>query len=341
MIKKNKKIMIAGFLIFSAAVLFALSGNYILNLFEKKTEDSDFGYQYDFAVLNKSFKRDLERSVILYKSFEKYFVNAENTPFFIVIPSKDWKLFLDKFRDLESRKEIKILPQFMTEQEIFQRCDDEDVSDHGNVAQQVVKLCFGSTRIAKNYLMMDSDNYFLKEFNPKILFKNGEPRTISWKLPKSVVEDNKNINLTCAYDPILRNYDKMSAYDMHMFMKDLFGDKNSKPHGFVISPFLFNSDSLFRMKEFIHKKGGYKISHLIKMIPYEMQWYGEYVLQHEKFISGRPIFSLIGSPDECHSEMPDDKDTYGFWFQSVIYTKDSMTDNPQLIYKRPAHCDVR
>ncbi|MDC0865079.1 DUF6492 family protein [Rickettsiaceae bacterium] len=325
--------------IIAATILFMLYNGYAPNLSQHKVQNNDFGYEHDFAIMNKSFKRDLERSVILYKSFEKHFLNFENIPFYIVIPSRDWKLFLDRFRDLKSREEIKMVPGFMTEQEVFQRCGDEDVSDNGGLAQQIVKLCFGSTRIAKNYLMIDSDNYFLKDFDPKVLFKNGIPKTISWKLPESVIEDNKNMNLSSAYEPILRKHDRMSAYDMHMFMKNLFGDKSSEHHGFVISPFLFNSDSLFRMKEFIHKKGGYKISHLIKMIPYEMQWYGEYVLQHEKFIPGRPIFSLIGSPDECHPEIPDEK-SYGFWFQSVIYAKDSMTYNPQLIYKRPKHCDV-
>lgn len=40
-----------------------------------------YKYQYDFAVLNKSFTRDLNRSLHLYESFEKYFFDAENTRF--------------------------------------------------------------------------------------------------------------------------------------------------------------------------------------------------------------------------------------------------------------------
>jgi len=342
MIRKNKKTIITSFFLLSSFVLLALFSKDIqdrAHLIFNSFEENDFGYEYDFAVLNKSFKRDLERSVILYKSFEKHFLNFENTPFYIVIPSRDWKLFLDRFRDLKSRGEIKMIPKFMTEQEVFQRCGDEDVSDHGNVAQQVVKLCFGSTRVAKNYLQIDSDNYFLKDFDSKILFKNGKPITMAYELSKSVIEEGKNMNLPCAYDPILRNYERMSADDMHMFKKNFFGNRVKKRYGFVFSSYLFNSDSLFRMKKFIEKKGGYKISHLIRLIPYEMQWYGEYVLQQENFIRGIPIFSLISSPDECHSEIPSDN-SYGICFQSVIYTKTPVTDNPKLIYKRPPHCDI-
>jgi len=296
-------------------------------------------YEYEFAVMNKSFKRDLERSVILYKSFEKYFINAENIPFFIIIPVKDWQLFLDRFSTLKLNNEIKKIPHFMTEQEVFQRCGDEDISEDGIRAQQVVKLCFGSTKLARNYLMMDSDNYFLRKFNYKILFDNYMPKTTAWKLPNSVIQNNKKLYQGYGVSPILRNQEKMTVYDMRMFMKEFFGNKYSDHYGFVMSPFLFNSDALFRMKDFIKEKGGYKFSHLIKLIGFEMQWYGEYIQQYENFIPMNCIFELIGSPDECRSENPS-QDSYGFCFQSIIYEKDSMRDNPKLVYKRPEHCPV-
>lgn len=85
---------------------------------------------------------------------------------------------------------------------------------------------------------------------------------------------------------------------------------------------------------------------LIRITPSEMQWYGEYILQHEKFIPINILFSLIDSPDQC---IPEDGENtaYGVWFQSLIYdyTKNTIDtavpENTHLIYKRPAHCDKK
>lgn len=338
MINRFNVLLIAISLILGLMVIFYLKSNF-------KRDDlssEQYEYQYDLAVMNKSFKRDLERSVILYKSFEKYFLGAEKIPFVMVIPVIDWDLFINRFQDLKEHEEIRGVPQFITEEEVFERCNEPGLSMEGWLSQQVVKLCFGSTRIAKNYIMIDSDNYFVKEFDPKVLFKNGVLKTIAWKLPNSRIEGDKTSMLNGFISPILRNNGhQITTHDMHIFIKDFFGNKKQDFYAFVLSPFLFNSDALARMKKFIDKKGGYKISTLIRLMPYEMQWYGEYVLQHEDFIKTGGIMKLINSPDECHPEDPG-PGYYGFWFQSVIYdyvNNGPSKDSDQLIYKRPAHCD--
>ncbi len=327
-------------LIFVIVVLGAATV-FLLKFDFKREQASEHKYEHDLAIMNKSFKRDLERSVILYKSFEKYFLGAESVPFVIVIPAGDWDLFMNRFKNLKDRKEIENIPQFITEQEVFERCNEPDISSNGGLAQQAVKLCFGSTRIAKNYIMMDSDNYFIKEFDPKILFKGGVSKTFSWKLPESYIEKNKIAILSCCINPIMRNNGQsITHYDMHVFIKDFFGNKKKEFYGFVMSPFVFNSDALARMKKWIDKKGGYKIATLIRLMPFEMQWYGEYMLQHENFIPMNAIFTLIESPDHCYLE--DGGDAYGFTFQAIIYDyvdHQGNRENSQLVYKRPAHCD--
>ena len=240
MIKRFNVLLIAISLILGLMVIFLLKSN-----FKREELLESYEYQYDLAVLNKSFKRDLERSVILYKSFEKYFLGAEKVPFFMVIPVKDWELFIDRFQDLKEQKEIKLLPQFITEQEVFERCNESDVPIEGWLSQQVIKLCFGSTRIAKNHIMIDSDNYFVKDFDSKILFKNGILKTISWKLPNSRIEEDKTTIVNGFISPVLRNNGHaISTHDMHIFIKDFFGNKKQDFYVFVLSPFLFNSDAL-------------------------------------------------------------------------------------------------
>ena len=75
-------------------------------------------YKNEFAVLNKSFKRDVKRSANLYESFEKYYIGAENIPFYIVIPETDLDLFKSEFNSLKLENKIKGLPIFITEHKI-------------------------------------------------------------------------------------------------------------------------------------------------------------------------------------------------------------------------------
>lgn len=67
-------------------------------------------YQHGLGILNKSFSRDLKRSINLYQSFEKYVLNQENIPFFIVIPAKDLERFKEEFQSMKNQKLIKKLP---------------------------------------------------------------------------------------------------------------------------------------------------------------------------------------------------------------------------------------
>lgn len=313
-------------------------------------EATNIKYRHELVILNKSFHRDLERSVILYKSFEKYFLDADNMPFFIVVPEKDMSLFQNKFYELKSKQEIRKLPEFLADLEVLSKCGEPDLSgEAGWLSQQVVKLCFGSTELAKNYIMIDSDNYFTRNFDPKILFKNGVLKTFAWRISKSRIEKNKTIMVpvfNTSYQDASGNIAtqgiSINRYDSMLFIKNLLGHRNSIFYEFVTSPFFFNSDVLYRMKKLIKKNRWHNFTYLLKMIPFEMQWYGEYVLQYENFLQSQAIFMPVNSPDECHPE-DGGKKAYGIWFQSVIYdyNKDHsgiIKDNDQLIYKRPAHC---
>lgn len=338
--KKIKLILIA--------VLLIAGGFFFYKQSEFFAPRSENQYQYDLAILNKSFKRDLERSALLYQSYEKYFLNYENTPFFVVVPLADLDLFKQRFDDLKDQNAIKKLPEFLTEQDVLKTCGEPDITYNGSWTQQVIKLCFGMTNIAKHYIMIDSDNYFTKNFDPKVLFEGGTFKTFGWKLPESLVEQYKTYKMNHFIDKLYLG--DTTAYNNYVLVKDFFGNNNeglfAKYKGFyafVASPFYFNSDVIHRMRGFIDKKGGYNFAMLITIVPFEMQWYGEYVLQHEKYIQYPGMFKLVSSPDECVPEDGGDN-VYGLWYQSLIYDYENhgpAAENTQLIYKRPAHCDKK
>lgn len=309
------------------------------NIFETKYE-----YKDEFAILNKSFKRDLKRSANLYQSFEKYYVGAESIPFYIIIPEFDVKLFQNEFNDLKNKNKILKTPIFITEDALLTMCGEPTgITYNGNWTQQVVKLCFGMTNLAKNYFSLDSDLYFTSEFSDRSeLFHKDTLKVVSWKIPDSILREYKQQKLYWfgVDHEAGKNGLSNSSYESMTRVKDFWGNKNSTYYGFVHGGVLISSDVIHRMRLLMEKKGGYNFASLIRIIPFEMQWYGEYVLQHEKFYMGRSLFTLINSPKECHPAISNK--TYGHWFQSMIYdyeTHNPAIDNDQIIYKRPAHCD--
>jgi len=296
-------------------------------------------YHYDFAVVNKSFLRDLKRSLNLYQSFEKYFVGASDVPFYIILPKKDLKYFEDKFAELKNQGHISNLPKFLTELEVLERCAEPDITREGYWTQQVCKLCFGLLGIAKNYLVLDSDCYFTKRFDKKILFIGDKIKTYAGKLTDDDIKENKEERSFFLRKPPIFN--NINIYDSRMLPKKFFGNRNPIFYDFVIAgPIPFSSDAVFRMRNFIKDKE-LNFSMLINLYPWEFQWYGEYMLQHENFFLMPRLFTYINSNKICVPEvgLPGH---YGIAYQSILYSPASgeseQRDDDDIVYLRSSHC---
>jgi len=298
-----------------------------------------YKYKSEFAILNKSFKRDLKRSANLYQSFEKYYIGAESIPFYIVVPEIDLDLFKNEFKLLKNESKIYNYPILITEKEIIDICKEpEIVLTSGYWAMQTIRLCFGMTNLARNYFSIDSDAYFTRTFDKHSdLFKNDILKVMSGKMSKEDLEKSKKNKLGLLKFSGLTH----TVYDHLTKIKDFWGNKVSTYYGFIFGGVLISSDVIHKMYDLMQKKGGYNFATITAISPFETQWYGEYLLQHEKFFSSKIlVFSLISSPDECHIE--NSKHDYGKVFQSVIYdykTHKASIDNDKIIYKRPAHCN--
>jgi hypothetical protein len=94
----------------------------------------------------KSYRGDLERVKVLYNSIQQH--NTDNIPFYISIPKADENLFA-----------------------IFEKAHmlfDEDiynVTGPGWLTQQIVKSSFWKLKLCENYVLIDSDSYFIKPFS--------------------------------------------------------------------------------------------------------------------------------------------------------------------------------
>lgn len=109
-----------------------------------------------FALFCKSYAEDFELMKVLLESYIRF--NMDNIPFYISVPSVDYKLFHAHLND----KPVFLL----TDEEIT----SELVSDAngwftpGYINQQIVKLNFWKTNLAENYFCIDSDSVFIRDF---------------------------------------------------------------------------------------------------------------------------------------------------------------------------------
>ncbi len=242
-------------------------------------------YQNDFAIFCKSYKNDLEKSLFMYQSVEKNL--KEDYPFFMVVPEKDITIFKNSFNDLKKENKIKKIPEFLTEEYILQKCNILDKIKNGTnrlksgwSVQQMVKMCIYSTGIAKDYMTVDSDVYFIKDFDKNILYQDGVLKTVGVKIGNGGEKD------AMKYLSFENNGQESShKYQTHGYVKYVFKPQyaqNGKSidypwHNFISHYALWSSDIMTEMTKYVYDTMHFDIADLINITPWEMQWYGTFI----------------------------------------------------------------
>jgi len=113
----------------------------------------------DLVLLCKSYRNDFQRVVRLAQSVARH--NRDQLPFYLSVPRSDQDLFADLCR----------------EHGIVMVCDEEileltfacgqarEAELPGNVLQQVVKVEFWRLGLCRNFVVIDSDSYFIRDFD--------------------------------------------------------------------------------------------------------------------------------------------------------------------------------
>jgi hypothetical protein len=248
----------------------------------------------------------LKLSLRLYESVEK-FVEPTDIPFYIVVPQKELSMFHDAFAKALASNKIKALPIFMSEEDVFDRCGkhvyEKATKMSGWYSQQVVKMCFSKLGIARKYMTLDSDIYFTKTFQTALLFQDEQIKTY-W--PLKVTKAKKN-----SMEPKLLVW--------FAKIKTIMGDKTEGVH-YLVSHFgLWSSELLYELEKFVSKD----FADLINIVPFEMQWYTNFLYTHHiKDLHGiHSLFSLPPETDE-HKQtacMP----TQGYpWHYGLMHVRD-------------------
>ncbi len=227
-----------------------------------------------FAFLLKSYAGDLPYAVRLVASLRQH--NVDNIPTHIVVPDED----IEKFVQVAGRG-IFLMPESAFG-DVTTSMPVNDIRP-GYVNQEVIKLAFWEKALCANYLCLDSDGVFIRDFRLSDFMYDAEtPYTI-------LVEDND-----LATDPEYYRSYWAGRREAIGKIQDEFGlrrDPMLTCHGFAI----LSAKVLRALKEKHMEPAGKSYLDLIAYSPYEFSWYNMW-LQKDRTIDIRvrePLFKYF------------------------------------------------
>ncbi|HEY6872627.1 MAG TPA: DUF6492 family protein [Geobacteraceae bacterium] len=232
-----------------------------------------------FVIFCKSYKHDLLRAKVLAESVERF--NKDRIPFYLSVPSRDMGLFRETLAGLTLT--------LLADDEILAANPLHSVSliDQmpGNYMQQVIKSEFWRLGICRNYLMVDSDSYFIRDFNIKDFMYDET-------VPYTVMHEGKELLGFAARtgrDKIRRNFIKDRAAAQKYF------GRPGRVYDFGPTPIICNADVWKNLAEHYGKSNNLSFADMITMFPNEMLWYGEALLYYRpiQVMPVEPLFKVF------------------------------------------------
>lgn len=205
----------------------------------------------------KSFGPDVHRVKSLLESVEKH--NKENIPFYISVPSVDVTIF----RTILGERSTYIL---ITDEEIL-----GSNLEQSWLNQQIVKASFWKLKNCFNYVMIDSDSYFIRDFFVKDFIYDGV-------IPYTVMHEQKDLfQWTARVRPQLGFNPQESFAECRKPIMELFGRKG-RLYDFGPSPVIWACEVWKTLEEEYTQPNGLTFEQLIQNVKSEFTWYGEWLL---------------------------------------------------------------
>ena len=216
------------------------------------------------AIYCKSFFRDINRAKILAESVERY--NIDNIPFYISVPTTDLSLFKSK------------LPGFVN------LISDADILTNDLeqtwITQQIVKSSFWKTGVCENYVMVDSDSYFIKNFTISDFMYTDET-------PYTVCHEQKDLWNWSVWHTTQLGFDPKESFERDRQVVMNMFSRTGKVFDFGPGPVIWSRKVWETLDEIME---GNKLTwmDLMRISASEFTWYGETLL-YSKVIDLIPI----------------------------------------------------
>lgn len=233
-------------------------------------------YVTKLALFCKSYSRDMHRARRLAESIDRY--NVDGIPFYMSVPGAELNSFSQCFGDSRCR--------FLTDEEIlaksFEAFGALPLLFPSHLLQQLVKLEFWRKGLCENYVWLDSDSYFLKEFRASDFMFDGEtPYTVQHKA-EELLRFAQAINNQKIQTDLM---------EMTAKMQKAFG-REGEWYDFGGPPLIWSASLLRSLYEDYLIPNKTSIYDLLVRYPCEMQLYGEYLLVSKK-VPLKPISPLF------------------------------------------------
>ena len=218
--------------------------------------------KHQISFLLPSFIGDIKYTERLINSYQKH--NVDNISLYIVVPEKD----IDIFTKFKSDTVF-----ILTEESISGKYLIHDNSIRGirpgYINQEIIKLSFWELDLCENYLCLDSDGVFIRDFCiSDFMYDDDTPYTI-------LVEDHE---LKIEPEYYSKYWVQREEYIRHIQERvGLDDDRMLTCHGFAI----FSCEVLKSFKEKFMDSWRLSYSDVINSAPYEFSWYNMWLQKDE------------------------------------------------------------
>lgn len=232
-------------------------------------------YQHEIILFCKSYHRDVDRAKILFDSIKKH--NKHDIPFYISIPKKDLELFQSKLGT-----------------EGWNAIFDEDltslINHQSHFTQQLFKMEFYKTKIAKYFFLADSDMYFIKDFyKTDFVTEDGIPY-----MTMHECKDLMELSWIIKGGNVLIEWFNAERKPI----MELFG-RYGKPYDYSGTANLYVSDTFEGLYKNYCVPNNLTFLDLLNYKASENTWYGEYMLfSGTKFYPCAPMFKTFHYPEQ-------------------------------------------
>ncbi len=218
-------------------------------------------YKTKLAFFIKACVRDIDCFKQLIKSIKKF--NKDDIPICISVARSEYDVFQNCLKNLEVKCNI-FIDEDIIEKYIF----SSDKFTQMWTYQQLVKLHFYKTEFAEHYILIDCDGYFIQDFYKSDFLYDNKPclpitgHTKAERLPMSI---------------LYKESEKYNSFNIRSTtaIKDFF--EKSYPTLTIDMPFILTSDYVKMLEEYCVQKGKTFLD-LLKISPFEMQWYVDFIL---------------------------------------------------------------
>ena len=204
----------------------------------------------------KSFSGDVQRVKILLQSVENH--NKDNIPFYISVPSTDITLFKHVLGTAN-----------------YTLISDEEIINTNLCQswknQQVVKMMFWKLNLAPNYIVIDSDAYFIRDYYISDFIHHDST-------PYTIIHEQKDM-----FSWAIVNFGRLGFNPIESFKEcrlpimELF-ERKGKLYDFGSMPVVWSNLVWQTLEEEYIKPNNLTFQRLIDTISSEFTWYGEWLL---------------------------------------------------------------